>query len=741
MEVIRTPLVLAGRPVVLEHLSALTTGQGHGPKRLHHALEDALTGLGNRRAFDHDLDAELAQSVRHGYPIAVIMADLDGLKAINDKHGHGVGDMLLRTFAEALSTCFLKGDRLYRLGGDEFALLLSHTDVRGFGSTLAKVRDAIALTRQQNDFAEVDVSIGCASFPKEVTNQGELVRLADERMYAQKRAHHAAQQHVYSTSGVPSKRTIHGILQRTVRSTLAFLSGDLPLDAFSWEALLQAAVISVPGSDWGALFVLEDRQYVARALVGYPTALLNATQGPETALSWYGGVEDDWRQGRTRLKLTTDELTKHLVLLPPASDLPGLPARVSLCVPVIVEGRVVAHLNLDSLSKRPFSREAIKSALEFGEQVAALLASRTRRQREADRERELTALANLNVALGQVRTTEAIEAVLVDQAIPLLVTRYATYFQYDPVSECLMSSASSGMFNSSSQIVLPRGVGLSWGAVDQKDVVHYIDARTERGAYQHEEVTVSLSTLYAPLLTSNGDVLGVLAVGREASPFSELDVKLAQAITSAAATSLERAQETLAVQATRESALLILGLALEARDFETEGHTRRVVHLAAEFSRALGLSAQDAEALREGAYLHDIGKLCVPDRILLKPGPLSGEEREIMQDHAAVGHEMVKKVPRLSALAQEVVRHHHERWDGTGYPDGLCGPEIPRLARIFALIDVFDALTSERVYKRAWTVDAACGELARLANSQFDPELVPVFLTLNLHRVADVHVK
>jgi len=740
VEVKRTLLELAGGSVILEFLSQPPAPPAGGHQYVHQALEDALTGLWNRRAFDQDIEAELARAVRHHYPVTVVMADLDGLKAINDKQGHGMGDSLLRTFAEALKICFRKGDRLYRLGGDEFALLLSHADAGSFGSVIVKVQEAIVFTRQQTQLAEVDVSIGCASFPQEASSQGELVRLADERMYGQKRAHHAAQQHVdQKRLTTPSTGTINAVLQRAVRSTLAFLSADTPLDASKWEALLEAAVIAVPGSDWGSLFVLENQVYVVRALVGYPAVFLNATQSLETALEWYSGTETDWRQGRTRSRSITSELTDQLVLSGVASGerehAPELPPRISLVVPVVVEGRVLAHLNLESLAQRSFSPEAIKAATEFGEQVAALLAARTRRQREADRERELDALATLNLALGQARTPEAIEAVLVSQAIVLLVTRYATYLRYDPGYDCLMSSASSGIFVPSSQIVLPRGIGLSWGAVDQKRAVHYTDARTERSAYQHETPTVALSTLYAPLLTSRGEVLGVLAVGREASPFSELDVKLAQAMTSAAATSLERAQETHAVQATRESALMILGLALEARDFETQGHTKRVVQLAGELGRALNLSEKEAEALWEGAYLHDIGKLCVPDRILLKAGLLDVKERDQMQQHAPLGHELVQRMPRLSLLAQDVVRHHHERWDGSGYPDALSGPAIPRLARVFALADVFDALVSERPYKRAWTLTEARDELARSAGSHFDPELVEVFLGLDLERI------
>ncbi|MFC4427230.1 HD domain-containing phosphohydrolase [Deinococcus navajonensis] len=184
------------------------------------------------------------------------------------------------------------------------------------------------------------------------------------------------------------------------------------------------------------------------------------------------------------------------------------------------------------------------------------------------------------------------------------------------------------------------------------------------------------------------------------------------------------------IEATREGALLALGLALELRDFETHGHTERVVRCAVAIGRRLGLTDQQLEALRVGAYLHDIGKLAVPDAILLKSGPLNADEWVTMQAHAAVGDSLVSRIPTLPEGARGVVRHHHERWDGTGYPDRLAGHAIPIGARVFSVADVFDALTSERPYKRAWSVEAALAEVQAQAGRQFDPDVVRVALAV-----------
>ncbi|ADV67657.1 HD domain-containing phosphohydrolase [Deinococcus maricopensis] len=200
-------------------------------------------------------------------------------------------------------------------------------------------------------------------------------------------------------------------------------------------------------------------------------------------------------------------------------------------------------------------------------------------------------------------------------------------------------------------------------------------------------------------------------------------------------TELKRAQQDLErlnvnLQATLEGGLLGLGIALEARDLETAGHTERVMTLSHQLGAALGLDGVTLNELRQGASLHDLGKLTIPDAVLLKPGRLDAAEWALMQTHAHNGHAMAARIPTLAPAAMGVIRHHHERWDGTGYPDRLSADEIPLLARIFAVCDVYDALTSERPYKHAWAHGDALAEVRAQRGRQFDPHVVDTFLTL-----------
>jgi putative nucleotidyltransferase with HDIG domain len=195
---------------------------------------------------------------------------------------------------------------------------------------------------------------------------------------------------------------------------------------------------------------------------------------------------------------------------------------------------------------------------------------------------------------------------------------------------------------------------------------------------------------------------------------------------------LERALERVAyleeITRTREAALRSLGLGLELRDLETKGHTDRVVALSQALGERLGFA--DLEGLRLGAYLHDLGKLAVPDEVLQKAGELSTGEWRIMKTHPEIGYEMLQGLSFLPEVALNVVRYHHERWDGTGYPLGLKGEEIPLEARIFAVVDVYDALSHNRPYKEAWEPGAVRAELEVQAGRTLDPEVVRAFLIL-----------
>ena len=176
-----------------------------------------------------------------------------------------------------------------------------------------------------------------------------------------------------------------------------------------------------------------------------------------------------------------------------------------------------------------------------------------------------------------------------------------------------------------------------------------------------------------------------------------------------------------------EQVIFSLAAAVEAKDKYTEKHTHRVAETARHVGMKLGLPERALDALYRGGIIHDIGKIGVPDAILLKPGPLAGDEIRIMRAHTTIGESIVRPL-RSGANLLPIIRNHHERFDGNGYPDGLAGRAIPRLARIVAVCDSYDALVTDRPYRKARSVDEAIATLADGAGKQWDPEVVEVLV-------------
>ena len=228
------------------------------------------------------------------------------------------------------------------------------------------------------------------------------------------------------------------------------------------------------------------------------------------------------------------------------------------------------------------------------------------------------------------------------------------------------------------------------------------------------------------LAFDGGSVLPVVA------PLTTLAISLAGTITSGELIeAAERRRLTNQLYEAQLELIYRLSQAAEARDHHTGAHLERIARLTNMLALAAGMSSHDAELLRHASLMHDIGKIGMPDRVLLKPGPLDPEERALMNTHTSIGGDILSdsKSP-LVRMAEDVARCHHERWDGTGYPAGLRGEEIPLAGRICAVCDVFDALVTERVYKPPWTVEQAVTELRRLSGHAFDPRLVELFIGL-----------
>ena len=252
----------------------------------------------------------------------------------------------------------------------------------------------------------------------------------------------------------------------------------------------------------------------------------------------------------------------------------------------------------------------------------------------------------------------------------------------------------------------------------------------------------AMSSVLCVLLCTPRKRLGVLHLDRSIwqKPFTEGDLHLADAMAASVSAGIEIAQ---LLQQQREmflNTITALAQAIEMKDQYTGGHTARVTRYAQLLSRQLNLSSRDIELIRIGTPLHDIGKIGIDDVVLRNPGRLSPAEFDIMKTHTVKGAAILATIPELIPVIP-IVRSHHEKWDGSGYPDGLVGGEIPRLARIVAVADAFDAMTSDRPYRKGMSAEVAFAEIARLSGKQFDPECAAAFLAIRDRIVEEMTLK
>ncbi|MDJ0789598.1 MAG: CHASE2 domain-containing protein [Myxococcota bacterium] len=257
------------------------------------------------------------------------------------------------------------------------------------------------------------------------------------------------------------------------------------------------------------------------------------------------------------------------------------------------------------------------------------------------------------------------------------------------------------------------------------------DLRVFAGAVPLEgepETTGPGLAVYAPLRSGDA-AAGVLIVDRDdPSPLAPTQLRTIATVASQLALQARNLRLVEDLRDTLNASVEAVASAVEARDGYTEMHCRRLALFSVTMGRRLGLPEDEIEGIRLGALLHDVGKIGIPDRVLLKPGRLSDEERATMQSHTEIGHRIVAPIRGLTAGTLACVRHHHERWDGSGYPLALAGHDIPLAARIVSVVDVWDALSSARPYKPALDQRAVRELLEKGRGSQFDPDLLDLFL-------------
>jgi diguanylate cyclase (GGDEF)-like protein len=698
------------------------------------AQTDSLTGLYNHRYFHDRLRAELTRASRSRDAVAVLMLDIDDFKRVNDVHGHGSGDQVLTDLAELLRTTLRGSDVVCRLGGEEFGVIMPSGDA-GDALTLARrLTDALV----DVDFGaagKITISAGISQGPEHAMNPRELVACAEAAMMTAKaRGKNQIVLFDEHTDERPDGQPGSG---RDVRS-IAHLK------------MLQSLA--------GKLNRLNDVREIGeviadelRLLIDYHNCRVSVIEGDEVVpvafrgeLFSRSGERVDFPRTRIGEGITGHVAASAAPLLVPntleceyAVMIPGthMIEESQIAVPLCYGTRVIGVVAISKLGVGQFDEDDVR-LLEVLAGHASVALENARlyeaQRREAD---HLKALLEFTGAISEAATPDEIGAETVRAAAQLLGDKRCALWVPDEHGDFRIGAHTDYEDDQTLRPLLTMAIPANAvrGVVgDQSEP--FLLAAAEATAFVPPPPGLSWPDLAIAPLRNDGKLAGFIAV-REPTTDSEHTIdeilRLLRGISDQSAVALERARNFENLEETFVSTVEALANALEANDEYTSSHTRWITDMALRVGEALGFECQELKRLELGALFHDIGKIGIPTSILLKPGPLSPEERTIIEMHPELGERILEPIERLAEV-RTIVRSCHERWDGAGYPDRKTADEIPLEARIILVCDAFHAMTTDRPYRKRLSCEEACQRLREGAATQFDPKVVEVFLGLPL---------
>ncbi|MBA2740574.1 MAG: diguanylate cyclase [Actinobacteria bacterium] len=687
----------------------------------HQASTDALTGLYNHRTFHDRVRQELMRASAEHDTVALVMLDLDDFKKVNDVYGHGVGDQLLLQVAGMLRACVRPTDVVCRIGGEEFAIILPSGDLRS-ALTLAERLGVHFPELEAEAVGGVTASTGVAVGPEHAANPRELIACAEAAMMTAKTRGRGL---VVAFDDTATERPTEALARRDDVRSIAYLT------------MLQSLS--------GKLSRLNDVERIGltiadelRLLIDYHNCRVFVRDGDDLIPIAFRGALTNLEPGDPA------ELTPTVVGR-------GVTGRVvETGEPLVVADAAHCEFGEQIVGTAEIEESLLAVPFKFGSRVngVVVISKLGLDQFDADDLRVLEVLAgHASVALENARLYDA-QRREAENATALLefgreiagaedifevaarVVRFAAGILHSPLTSLWLQDGEHGDLVSlaswpESEEPTMRVAAEHLDPWRQRREPYFISADDYAAIAPVPDRTDGRFAV-APFTVAGR--WGVVAAAASASDtYGERELQLMGGIAEQTKLTLERAVGYERLERTFLSTVEALANALEASDANISSHARWITDLALRVGEELRLEPRVLKRLELGALFHDIGKIGIPQAILAKPGPLTPGERTIVETHPVLGERILRPVEQLAEVGR-IVRSAHERFDGQGYPDGLSGQDIPLESRIIFVCDAFHAMTSDRPYRKALSVEEARRRLVQSAGAQFDPTVVETLI-------------
>ncbi len=687
---------------------------------------DELTGLSNRREAMAKLEELWNASIRHDRSIACIQIDIDHFKSVNDTYGHAAGDAVLRQAALVLGKSVRKGESVFRIGGEEFLVVCPYASAAEAAIAAERLRRSIerATIPIEDRLLKVTVSLGVAERLVGMKTFDAMLHAADEALYAAKR-------------GGRNRVCIAGDSETLPASTESHLLSKAPIVV---ESVTPATELSKE-----TILLVDDcresRDELATLLSngGYSVqAIDNAADALSVAGS--GTVSLIMISGRSSPNLDRLDLVRRIKGNSIARSIPVMVTgsrnseSVRQCINAGADEFIASPIDRHELALRTKSVLLLRKELQFSNGVRG----------EQSRALQILLDFSQNISIA-FRLDEILQRTL-NSTIEMTCCRRAVILMRQPGDQSLRVVAASGFPEPTPEGLLASSDRHATGKVFSTRYRVVIESGEEMAAWRDDPMLARIATtpcVITALIAPEGPIGVLILAGRQDDcPFTPLELEYIDLIANFGASAIADCMSRSSRDDARDSIVIALAKLAEHRDSDTGKHVERVCRFSTRLAEELRMFPQYAKVitdqflyfLERAVPLHDIGKVAVPDSILLKPTSLTAEELVIMRTHCDVGARTIRHINRRGdalgflIMAEQIAQSHHERFDGRGYPQGLAGTNIPLAARIASVADVYDAITTKRVYKEAMPHEKAVSIIRASSGFQFDPDIVEAFL-------------